>query len=55
MFDETRRPTPLYPEQQQEAPGKTSDMQPVPDHGEKSYRGVGRLEGKVGFRSGGPK
>lgn len=52
MNDETRHPTPPYPEQQQEPPGKTADMQPVPDHGEKSYRGNGKLAGKVALITG---
>ncbi|WP_180356131.1 SDR family oxidoreductase [Aliirhizobium smilacinae] len=53
MTDEQRRPTPPYPEQQQEPPGKTASMQPVPDHGEKSYRGAGKLQGKVALITGG--
>ncbi len=52
MTEERRRPTPPYPEQQQEPPGKTASMKPVPDHGEKSYRGNGRLEGKVALITG---
>jgi NAD(P)-dependent dehydrogenase (short-subunit alcohol dehydrogenase family) len=34
------------PPQQQDVPGRTGDMDPTPDHGEESYRGCGRLEGK---------
>ncbi len=45
MTEEARRPTPPYPKQHQEPPGKTEAMQPVPDHGEQSYKGSGRLEG----------
>jgi NAD(P)-dependent dehydrogenase (short-subunit alcohol dehydrogenase family) len=41
------------PEQQQEMPGTTSDMKPVPDHGEESYRGSGRLAGKRAIITGG--
>ena len=52
MSDQTRRPIPPFPEQHQEPPGKTSAMQPVPDHGEHSYRGSGRLEGKVALITG---
>ncbi|MGN7295501.1 SDR family oxidoreductase [Rhizobium sp. SAFR-030] len=52
MSDQERRPTPPYPEQHQEPPGRTSDMQPVPDHGETSYRGDGKLEGKVALITG---
>jgi NAD(P)-dependent dehydrogenase (short-subunit alcohol dehydrogenase family) len=39
--------------QQQTPPGKTADMHPVPDHGEKSYRGSGKLAGKVAVITGG--
>jgi len=41
------------PEQQQDMPGTTSDMKPVPDHGEESYRGSGRLAGKRAIITGG--
>jgi NAD(P)-dependent dehydrogenase (short-subunit alcohol dehydrogenase family) len=41
------------PEQQQEMPGTTRDMTPVPDHGEESYRGSGRLAGKRAIITGG--
>ncbi len=34
------------PPQQQDVPGSTGAMNPKPDHGEESYRGCGRLEGK---------
>jgi NAD(P)-dependent dehydrogenase (short-subunit alcohol dehydrogenase family) len=34
------------PPQQQDRPGRTGEMDPKPDHGEQSYRGCGRLEGK---------
>jgi NAD(P)-dependent dehydrogenase (short-subunit alcohol dehydrogenase family) len=39
-------PKPPFPEQQQPMPGKTAAMEPVPDHGEETYRGSGRLTGK---------
>lgn len=39
-------PTPPFPKQQQPMPGRTAAMDPVPDHGEESYRGSGRLAGK---------
>ncbi|RCS22281.1 SDR family NAD(P)-dependent oxidoreductase [Phyllobacterium salinisoli] len=39
-------PTPPFPEQKQPMPGFTAKMNPVPDHGEKSYKGSGRLTGK---------
>ncbi|MUZ71772.1 SDR family oxidoreductase [Agrobacterium vitis] len=40
------KPTPPFPKQQQSIPGLTRDMDPVPDHGETSYQGSGRLAGK---------
>ncbi len=39
-------PTPPFPSQPQPMPGKTTAMMPVPDHGEHSYKGSGRLAGK---------
>ena len=44
---------PSFPEQQQEPPGLTGQMDPVPDHGEDSYRGNGRLAGKRAIITGG--
>ncbi|WBB80769.1 glucose 1-dehydrogenase [Micromonospora sp. WMMD882] len=41
------------PEQQQTPPGSTAQMSPKPDHGEKSYRGSGRLKGKRALITGG--
>jgi hypothetical protein len=41
------------PRQQQRMPGTTKEMRPVPDHGEKSYRGSGRLAGKRAIITGG--
>ena len=46
-------PTPPFPKQPQTPPGLSSEMEPVPDHGEKSYRGSGRLDGKVALITGG--
>jgi NAD(P)-dependent dehydrogenase (short-subunit alcohol dehydrogenase family) len=40
------------PEQQQDAPGTTAQMNPTPDHGEDSYVGSGRLAGKVAIITG---
>jgi NAD(P)-dependent dehydrogenase (short-subunit alcohol dehydrogenase family) len=40
------------PEQQQDAPGTTAQMTPTPDHGEDSYKGSGRLAGKVAIITG---
>jgi NAD(P)-dependent dehydrogenase (short-subunit alcohol dehydrogenase family) len=41
------------PAQQQQPPGDTAAMRPRPDHGEQSYRGSGRLAGKVAVITGG--
>ncbi|KKX30374.1 SDR family oxidoreductase [Rhizobium sp. LC145] len=46
-------PSPPFPEQQQPMPGFTGRMDPVPDHGERSYRGSGRLAGKKAVITGG--
>jgi NAD(P)-dependent dehydrogenase (short-subunit alcohol dehydrogenase family) len=46
-------PKPPLPEQQQPVPGHTEAMDPRPDHGEESYRGSGRLEGKKAVITGG--
>src|SRR4051812_7656622 len=46
-------PKPPFPEQQQPMPGVTGAMQPVPDHGETSYKGSGRLTGKKAVITGG--
>ena len=42
-----------FPKQQQEVPGVQSAMSPVPDCGENSYRGSGRLTGKRAVITGG--
>ncbi|NED96555.1 SDR family oxidoreductase [Phytoactinopolyspora alkaliphila] len=42
-----------FPAQQQEPPGLTDEMQPVPDHGERSYQGHGRLAGLKALITGG--
>jgi NAD(P)-dependent dehydrogenase (short-subunit alcohol dehydrogenase family) len=42
-----------FKEQQQSAPGVQSQMDPVPDCGETSYRGTGRLTGKHAIVTGG--
>jgi NAD(P)-dependent dehydrogenase (short-subunit alcohol dehydrogenase family) len=45
-------PKPPFPSQKQSVPGKTRDMNPVPDHGEDSYRGNDRLAGKKALITG---
>lgn len=48
-----RMPEPPFPKQKQSMPGLTSKMQPKPDHGEESYQGSGRLDGKKAIITGG--
>jgi NAD(P)-dependent dehydrogenase (short-subunit alcohol dehydrogenase family) len=45
-------PTPPFPEQEQEPPGRESEMRPLADHGEDSYVGHGRLTDKVALITG---
>jgi NAD(P)-dependent dehydrogenase (short-subunit alcohol dehydrogenase family) len=42
-----------FPAQRQDPPGLTAAMDPVPDHGEDTYVGHGRLEGRVALITGG--
>lgn len=42
----TNYPKPPFPSQKQPMPGFTAQMDPIPDHGEESYRGSERLKGK---------
>lgn len=42
-----------FPRQEQDQPGLTDDTTPEPDHGEKTYRGSGKLEGKRALITGG--
>ena len=46
-------PKPPFPDQPQPMPGSTRAMDPKPDHGETSYKGSGRLEGKKAIITGG--
>ena len=46
-------PRPPFEPQPQAVPGLTDQMNPRPDHGEDSYRGSGRLEGKAAIITGG--
>jgi NAD(P)-dependent dehydrogenase (short-subunit alcohol dehydrogenase family) len=52
MTDPTNYPKPPYAAQQLQPPGKTTEMSPTPDHGERSYRGNGKLENKVAIITG---
>jgi NAD(P)-dependent dehydrogenase (short-subunit alcohol dehydrogenase family) len=49
----TRYPKPPFAKQSQPWPGLAKDMQPPPDHGEKSYQGSGRLAGRKALITGG--
>jgi NAD(P)-dependent dehydrogenase (short-subunit alcohol dehydrogenase family) len=49
----TKYPKPPFEPQKQPWPGLASKMNPVPDHGEKSYRGSGRLVGRKALITGG--
>lgn len=44
--------SPPFPKQPQPVPGLARDMSPKPDHGETSYRGSGRLEGRKALITG---
>ena len=46
-------PKPPFPEQTQDLPGSLARMQPRPDHGETSWVGAGRLQGRVALITGG--
>ncbi len=46
-------PKPPFKKQTQEWPGLASKMEPLPDHGEKSYKGSGRLAGRKALITGG--
>lgn len=46
-------PQPPFPRQPQPVPGLASKMDPVPDHGETSYKGSGRLAGRKALITGG--
>ena len=49
----TQYPAPPFPKQPQSAPGDTRKMEPVPDHGEETYQGFGRLSGRKALITGG--
>jgi NAD(P)-dependent dehydrogenase (short-subunit alcohol dehydrogenase family) len=49
----TQYPKPEFPKQPQSVPGLASKMDPVPDHGETSYKGFGRLVGRKALITGG--
>lgn len=49
----TKYPKPPFNNQSQAWPGLASKMNPPPDHGEKSYKGSGRLKGRKALITGG--
>lgn len=49
----TRYPRPPFTKQSQPFPGLASKMNPRPDHGETSYKGSGRLQGRKALITGG--
>ncbi|QJX45561.1 SDR family oxidoreductase [Hymenobacter taeanensis] len=49
----TKYPQPPFKRQSQPWPGLASQMEPRPDHGEKSYKGSGRLQGRKALITGG--
>lgn len=49
----TQYPQPPFKQQPQSAPGLANEMDPKPDHGEKSYEGLGRLQGRKALITGG--
>jgi NAD(P)-dependent dehydrogenase (short-subunit alcohol dehydrogenase family) len=48
----TDYPKPPFPQQTQEPPGSFAVMQPRPDHGETTWVGAGRLQGRVALITG---
>jgi NAD(P)-dependent dehydrogenase (short-subunit alcohol dehydrogenase family) len=45
-------PAPKFPDQEQPVPGLAQKMDPKPDHGEESYKGLGRLMGRKALITG---
>jgi NAD(P)-dependent dehydrogenase (short-subunit alcohol dehydrogenase family) len=48
----TKYPQPPFAQQAQDSPGSSARMHPEPDHGELSYKGSSRLEGRVAVITG---
>ena len=48
----TRYPCPPFHTSPQPPPGSSARMSPEPDHGEATYRGSGKLEGRVALVTG---
>lgn len=51
--DRKKRPKPPYPQPRQKPPGSDRKMSPQADHGEETYQGSGKLEGRVALITGG--
>ena len=49
----TQGPKPPFEEPKQAPPGETKEMGEKPDHGEESYKGLGRLKGRKALITGG--
>ncbi|SFP05865.1 SDR family oxidoreductase [Tranquillimonas alkanivorans] len=49
----TLYPQPPFPQQEQPEPGLAQEMEPLPDHGEESYKGSRRLQGRRALITGG--
>jgi len=49
----TKGPKPQYEQEKIPYPGSVAEMTPKPDHGEESYKGLGRLKDKVAIITGG--
>jgi hypothetical protein len=51
MQDPTEQyPSSRFPKQTQPVPGLAREMDPKPDHGEESYKGLGRLKGRKALK-----
>lgn len=46
-------PKPDHPQQKIEPPGSDAELSPQADHGERTYKGLGRLTGNVALITGG--
>ena len=50
---DSKSKSPIPEQHQSQVPGLTGQMNPKPDHGETSYKGCGKLEGKAAIITGG--
>jgi len=49
---DANQPKPPFPDRPQPAPGQETRMQTKPDHGEETYRGLGRMSGRAALVTG---